>query len=123
MAKVAPRTRKLKVGGRPRAHCRALGDSLPLRTTQRCAVYLHHPSEDLAIAYRASTRKYRRSLDKLPEDQAERSTSKSAMSRRFVALSQKQITAWLSAPLSDLDVRVLVIHSIVLLNTALIWRV
>ncbi len=45
------------------------------------------------------------------------------MSRRFVALSQKQITAWLSAPLSDLDVRVLVIHSIVLLNTALIWRV
>ncbi len=66
-----------------------------------------------AIACGVSARKYRRSLEKLPEDQAERSTSKSAVSRRFVALSQKQMTAWLSAPLSDLDVRVLVIDGIV----------
>ena len=54
-----------------------------------------------------------RSLKKLPEDQAERSTSKRAVSRRFVALSQKQMTAWLSEPLSDLDVRVLGIDGIV----------
>ena len=66
-----------------------------------------------AIACGVSTRKYQRSLESLPEDQAERSTSKSAVSRRFVALSRKQMTAWLSAPLSDLDVRVLVIDGIV----------
>ncbi|MCH8890860.1 MAG: IS256 family transposase [Myxococcales bacterium] len=66
-----------------------------------------------AIACGVSTRKYRRSLEKLSENQKERSTSKSAVSRRFVALSQKQMTAWLSAPLSDLDVRVLVIDGIV----------
>ncbi len=66
-----------------------------------------------AIACGVSTRKYRRSLEKLCEDQEERSTSKSAVSRRFVALSHKQMTAWLSASLSDLDVRVLVIDGIV----------
>jgi transposase-like protein len=66
-----------------------------------------------AIACGVSTRKYRRSLEKLSENQKERSTSKSAVSRRFVALSQKQMTAWLSSPLSDLDVRVLVIDGIV----------
>ena len=66
-----------------------------------------------AIACGVSTRKYGRSLETLSEDQKERSTSKSAVSRRFVALSQKQMTAWLSAPLSDLDVRVLVIDGIV----------
>ncbi len=66
-----------------------------------------------AMACGVSTRKYPRSLENLPDDQAERSTSKSAVSRRFVALSQKQMTAWLSAPLSDLEVRVLVIDGIV----------
>jgi transposase-like protein len=66
-----------------------------------------------AIACGVSTRKYRRSLEPLPQGQPERSTSKSAVSRRFVALSQKQMTAWLSVPLSDLDVRVLVIDGIV----------
>lgn len=66
-----------------------------------------------AIACGVSTRKYERSLEKLPEDQEQRSTSKSAVSRRFVALSRKQITEWLSAPLADLDIRVLVIDGIV----------
>jgi transposase-like protein len=66
-----------------------------------------------AMACGVSTRRYPRSLENLPEDQVERSTSKSAVSRRFVALSRKQMTVWLSAPLSDLDVRVLVIDGIV----------
>ena len=43
----------------------------------------------------------------------ERSISKSAVSRRFVALSQKQMTAWLTKPLHDVDLRVLVIDGIV----------
>ena len=66
-----------------------------------------------AIACGVSTRKYGRSLEKLPEEQVERSTSKSAVSRRFIGLSRKQMTAWLSAPLVDLDLRVLVIDGIV----------
>ncbi len=66
-----------------------------------------------AIACGVSTRKYGRSLEKLGEGQEERSTSKSAVSRRFVALSRKQMTAWLSTPLNDLDLRVLVIDGVV----------
>ena len=65
-----------------------------------------------AIACGVSTRKYSRSLEPLAAVD-ERSTSKSAVSRRFVALSQKQMTAWLSAPLSALDLRMLVIDGIV----------
>ena len=66
-----------------------------------------------AIACGVSTRQYRRSLEKLPKDQKERSTSKSAVSRRFVALSRKQMTEWLSAPLANRDIRVLVMDGIV----------
>jgi transposase-like protein len=65
-----------------------------------------------AIACGVSTRKYSRSLEPLSVAE-ERSVSKSAVSRRFVALSQQQMTAWLSKPLDDLDVRVLVIDGIV----------
>ena len=66
-----------------------------------------------AIACGVSTRRYERSLEELPEDQEQRSTSKSAVSRRFVALSRKQMTEWLSSPLADRDIRVLVIDGIV----------
>ncbi|MGH2375124.1 MAG: IS256 family transposase [bacterium] len=66
-----------------------------------------------AIACGVSTRKYGRSLEPLAQGHDERSTSKSSVSRRFVALSQKQMTTWLSAPLSGLDLRVLVIDGIV----------
>ncbi len=66
-----------------------------------------------AIACGVSTRKYGRSLEKLGEDQEQRSISKSAVSRRFVTLSRKQMTAWLSTPLNDLDLRVLVIDGVV----------
>lgn len=66
-----------------------------------------------AIACGVSTRKYGRSLEPLADGHDERSTSKSAVSRRFVALSQKQMTTWLSAPLSALDLRALVIDGIV----------
>jgi len=64
-----------------------------------------------AIASGVSTRKYARSLESLSEVES-RSTSKSAVSRRFVALSQKQMTAWLTQPLDEVDVRVIVIDGI-----------
>jgi transposase-like protein len=60
-----------------------------------------------------STRGYARSLDRLPESVRERSVSKSAVSRRFVALTQQQLGAWLHRPLHDLRLRVLPIDGIV----------
>ena len=65
-----------------------------------------------AIACGVSTRKYERSLEPLAGAE-QRSTSKSAVSRRFVALSRQQMTRWLTKPLHDLDLRVLVIDGIV----------
>ena len=49
-----------------------------------------------AVACGISTRKYARSLDTLPEEVAERSTSKSAVSRRYVALTTTQLTHWIT---------------------------
>lgn len=62
-----------------------------------------------AIAAGVSTRRYGRMLDPLPPSMADVATSKSAVSRRFVALSQKRFTAFLSRPLEDLDVRIVMI--------------
>lgn len=62
-----------------------------------------------AVACGVSTRKYARSLEPLPAGELERSVSKSSVSRRFVALTQKQLTAWLSKPLGEIDLRVIMI--------------
>ena len=67
-----------------------------------------------AIACGVSTRKYRRSLERLPEDVEDRSVSKSAVSRRFVALSQKQMITWLTTPLGDRVFPIVMIDGIVL---------
>jgi transposase-like protein len=62
-----------------------------------------------------ATRKYERSV-RLPESDvtylAGRGMSKSAVSRRFVALSAAQLDAWLSADLSDLDLLVIQIDGL-----------
>lgn len=65
-----------------------------------------------AIACGVSTRKYARSLEPLPAGTRERSVSKSAVSRRFVALSAKQLSDWLSTPLDGLDLPVVMIDGI-----------
>jgi len=67
-----------------------------------------------AMACGVSTRKYRRSLERLPEDVGEQSVSKSAVSRRFVALSQKQMITWLTTPLGDRVFPIVMIDGIVL---------
>ena len=59
-----------------------------------------------------STRKYGATLEPVSTAFTERSTSRSAVSRRFVALSQQQLTRCLSRPLSDLDLRVVMIDGI-----------
>jgi putative transposase len=50
-----------------------------------------------------ATRQYARSLEPLPGGVASRGTSKSAVSRRFVAKTTAQLQAWQSAPLDGLD--------------------
>ena len=58
-----------------------------------------------------STRKYRRSLEDV--DVKTRGTSKSAVSRRFVALTQAQLDAMMKADLKRIDLAVLMIDGIV----------
>jgi transposase-like protein len=67
-----------------------------------------------AMACGISTRKYRRSLEHLPEDVEDQSVSKSAVSRRFVALSQKQMITWLTTPIGDRVFPIVMIDGIVL---------
>jgi putative transposase len=50
-----------------------------------------------------ATRQYARSLEPLPTGVASRGTSKSAVSRRFVAKTTAQLQVWQSAPLDGLD--------------------
>jgi putative transposase len=65
-----------------------------------------------AIAIGVSTRKYGRSLDPLPAEEVERSMSKSSVSRRFVSMSSRMLTAWLGQPLDQFDVRVVIIDAV-----------
>jgi putative transposase len=65
-----------------------------------------------AIAIGVATRQYARSLDPLPIGWRQRSVSKSAVSRRFVALSAVRLTAWLAQPLDRLDVRTAVCQAL-----------
>ena len=50
-----------------------------------------------AIAAGVSTRGYRTTLDPLPADAAAAAVSKSAVSRRFVALSSERLGQWLAS--------------------------
>ncbi len=65
-----------------------------------------------AVAAGVSTRRYARTLDRLSPTQTERSTSKSAVSRRFVALTQEKLGEWLSHPLDELDLKLVMLDGI-----------
>lgn len=65
-----------------------------------------------AIAVGVTTRKYRRALDPLPPGVTERAISKSAVSRRFVALTRAQLRTWLATPLNELDIRIVLIDGL-----------
>ncbi len=67
-----------------------------------------------AVACGISTRKYARSLEPLSEDVEERSTSKSSVSRRYVAMTTKQMTTWLTKPLGDRHFPIIMIDGIIL---------
>jgi transposase-like protein len=61
-----------------------------------------------AMAAGVSTRKYRRSLETLSADVPEGSTSRSSVSRRFVALTQQRLHDFLSRPI-EREVRIVMI--------------
>jgi putative transposase len=65
-----------------------------------------------AIGAGVSTRRYRGVLDPLPAKERERSVSRSAVSRRFVALSSEQVEQWLTCKLSDVDLPAVMIDGI-----------
>jgi transposase-like protein len=65
-----------------------------------------------AVVAGVSTRSYASSLEPLPEKFAECSTSSSSVSRRFIALSQRQLAECLSRPLGQLDLWVVMIDGI-----------
>ena len=59
-----------------------------------------------------STRRYARSLEPLPADLPSRGTSRSAVSRRFVAATEQQMAEWLGRELGDLELGVVMIDGI-----------
>lgn len=65
-----------------------------------------------AIAAGVSTRRYASTQEPVPPVHKPRAGSKSAVSRRFVQLSQEQLAQWLARPLSDLDLPVVMIDGI-----------
>jgi len=65
-----------------------------------------------AIASGVTMRRYGRSLERLPAGEIDRSTSRSSVSRRFVALTQRRLAETFSGPLDELDLRVVMIDGI-----------
>jgi len=98
---------------RPRVRSRADGE-LALASFEAAAAsdpLDRHTLE--AIAAGVSMRRYHRSLEPLPPDEREQASSRSAVSRRFVALSAQRLAEAFSAPLGELDLRVVMIDGIV----------
>lgn len=65
-----------------------------------------------AVAASVSMRRYGSTLEPLPAGEQALSISKSATSRRFVALSEKQLAEWLSRSLKELDLVAVMIDGI-----------
>ena len=59
-----------------------------------------------------STRKYERSLEAVPKELGSRSTSKSSVSRRFIAATEKQLAGCLGRSLGDLDIQCVMLDGI-----------
>ncbi|HEY6242063.1 MAG TPA: IS256 family transposase [Burkholderiales bacterium] len=106
------------LGGRrivlPRLRARSVtGDELPLPSFVYASAGDPLDARTLeAIAIGVTTRKYHRALEPLPAEVPERAVSKSAVSRRFVALTSTRLRTWLATPLDDLDIRVVLIDGL-----------
>lgn len=99
---------------RPRARTR---DGEELQLPSWTAFGAEDPLDERAVNQMlvgVTTRRYARSLEPLAAPLPERGTSKSAVSRRFVAATQKQMDAWLGRNLSQLKLVALMIDGIVI---------
>jgi hypothetical protein len=109
---------EIVLGGRrivvPRLRARTVaGDELPLPSFAAASARDLLDAHTLdAVAIGVATRKYARGLDPLPPAVPERATSRSAVSRRFVALTRARVQALLTLPLDDLACRVVLIDGI-----------
>jgi transposase-like protein len=66
--------------------------------------------EEMVIG--VSTRKYRRALEDLPPEVKERGTSKSAVSRRFIAATKKELATWLGRDLGKIELAAVMIDGL-----------
>jgi putative transposase len=105
------------LGGRKvalrRPRVRANGEEVPLPTFQAMASedpLNRRVVEQMLVG--VATRQYARSLDPLPATLVSRGTSKSAVSRRFVAKTAAQLVAWRSTPLDAFDLVALLIDGV-----------
>lgn len=107
----------LALGGRRvevrRPRVRKDGREVPLATWEQVAS--EDPLNRRAIEQMligVSTRKYERSLEKVPEDVKTRGTSRSAVSRRFVAMTEAELRGWMRRDLSGLALSAIMIDGI-----------
>ena len=105
------------LGGRKvamqRPRVRAEGREVPLPTFQAVAQadpLNRRVVEQMLVG--VATRHYARSLESVPAGVVSRSTSKSSVSRRFVAKTTAQLRAWQSAPLDGLDLVALLLDGV-----------
>jgi hypothetical protein len=105
------------LGGRTvpvqRPRVRAEGREVPLPTFQ--ALSARDPLDQRALEQMlvgVTTRQYARSLEPLPVAVPSRGTSKSSVSRRFVARTAAQLQAWQTAPLDGLELVALLIDGV-----------
>src|SRR3989441_5602730 len=105
------------LGGRKvalrRPRVRANGEEVPLPTFR--AMASEDPLDRRVVEQMlvgVATRQYARSLEPLGSEVESRGTSKSAVSRRFVARTTAQLAAWQSAALDALDLVALLIDGV-----------
>lgn len=101
--KVAIQRPRVRAEGRevplPTFHALAAADPLNRRVVEQMLVGV-------------ATRQYGRSLEPVPAGVVSRGTSKSSVSRRFVAKTTAQLQAWQSAPLEGLDLVALLLDGV-----------
>jgi transposase-like protein len=106
------------LGGRrvtvQRPRVRSKKGEVPLPSWERLAAEdpLHARAVEQMVLG-VATRKYARSLEPLPAETKSRGTSKSAVSRRFVAATEKTLADWLGRSLSGLSLAALMLDGIV----------
>lgn len=101
--KVAIRRPRVRAQGRevPLPTLQALGDEDPLN---------RRVVEQMLVG--VATRQYERSLEPVPAGVVSRGTSKSSVSRRFVAKTAAQLRAWQATPLDHLDLVALLLDGV-----------